>query len=134
MKELNFIDLFAGAGGLSEGFIRAGFNPVVHVEMNKDACDTIKTRTAYHWLKENGQSEIYYNYLKSFAKNKEEFWKKVPENLINSVINMEISEKTLHEIFKMIDKVLGDKEVDIIIGGPPCQAYSLVGRARDQKE
>ncbi|KAB2907377.1 MAG: DNA cytosine methyltransferase [Ignavibacteriaceae bacterium] len=128
---MNFIDLFAGAGGLSEGFIRAGFNPVVHVEMNKDACDTIKTRTAYHWLKENGQSEIYYNYLKSFAKNKEEFWKKVPENLINSVINMEISEKTLHEIFKMIDKVLGDKEVDIIIGGPPCQAYSLVGRARD---
>jgi DNA (cytosine-5)-methyltransferase 1 len=53
MKELNFIDLFAGAGGLSEGFIRAGFKPIAHVEMNKDACDTIKTRMAYHWLKEN---------------------------------------------------------------------------------
>ncbi|MBV6878777.1 DNA cytosine methyltransferase [Epilithonimonas sp. FP105] len=128
---MNYIDLFAGAGGLSEGFIRAGFNPVAHVEMNKDACDTIKTRTAYHWLKENGQSEIYYDYLKSETKNKEELWKKVPENLINSVINKEISEKSLPEIFEVIDRELGDKEVDVIIGGPPCQAYSVAGRARD---
>lgn len=131
MEELNYIDLFAGAGGLSEGFIRAGFNPIAHVEMNKDACDTIKTRTAYHWLKENGQSEIYYDYLKSETKNKEELWKKVPENLINSVINKEISEKTLPEIFKVIDEELGNKKVDVIIGGPPCQAYSVAGRARD---
>lgn len=130
MKKLNYIDLFAGAGGLSEGFIRAGFNPIAHVEMNKDACDTIKTRTAYHWLKENGQSEIYYDYLKSETKNKEELWKKVPENLINSVINKEISEKSLPEIFEVIDRELGDKEVDVIIGGPPCQAYSVAGRAR----
>lgn len=35
---MNYIDLFAGAGGLSEGFIRQGFTPVAHVEMNKDAC------------------------------------------------------------------------------------------------
>ena len=59
MKKLNYIDLFAGAGGLSEGFIRAGFNPIAHVEMNKDACDTIKTRTAYHWLKDNRKKKIY---------------------------------------------------------------------------
>jgi len=131
MAELNYIDLFAGAGGLSEGFIRAGFNPIAHVEMDKDACDTIKTRTAYHWLKENGKSKTYYNYLKSENKKKEEFWNKVPKNLINSVINKEISEKSLPEIFEIIDKELGNKKVDVIIGGPPCQAYSVVGRARD---
>lgn len=39
-KELSFIDLFAGAGGLSEGFIRAGFTPIAHVEMNPYACQT----------------------------------------------------------------------------------------------
>lgn len=134
MIKLNYIDLFAGAGGLSEGFIRAGFNPIAHVEMNKDACDTLKTRAAYHWLKENDNIEIYYEYLKSDNKNKEEFWKKhIPDNIINTVINTEISKKTLPDIFKKIDDELGDKQVDLIIGGPPCQAYSIAGRARDPK-
>lgn len=134
MKQLNYIDLFAGAGGLSEGFIRRGFNPIAHVEMNKDACETIKTRTAYHWLKENKKTRIYHDYLKSETKNKEELWSNVPKHLINSVINKEISEKTLPEIFKTIDNELGKKQVDLIIGGPPCQAYSIVGRARKDME
>jgi DNA (cytosine-5)-methyltransferase 1 len=130
MKELNYIDLFAGAGGLSEGFIREGFKPIAHVEMNKDACDTLRTRAAYHWLVENGKKKIYTDYLKTENKSKEELWKKVPENIINSVINTEISKETLPEIFKTIDNELGKKQVDLIIGGPPCQAYSIAGRAR----
>jgi DNA (cytosine-5)-methyltransferase 1 len=134
MSSLNYIDLFAGAGGLSEGFIRAGYNPIAHVEMNKDACDTIKTRTAYHWLNENKKSEIYYDYLKSEIKNKEKLWKYAPTHLINSVINKEISENSLPEIFKTIDQELNGKKVDLIIGGPPCQAYSIVGRARKDME
>lgn len=130
MKQLTYIDLFAGAGGLSEGFTRSGFKPIAHVEMNKDACDTIKTRTAYHWLKQNKKTRIYNDYLKSEVKNKEELWKNLPEHLINAVINKEISENTVPEIFKIIDKELNGKKVDLIIGGPPCQAYSVVGRAR----
>ncbi|MDD4149989.1 MAG: DNA (cytosine-5-)-methyltransferase, partial [Bacteroidales bacterium] len=131
MKQLHYIDLFAGAGGLSEGFIRAGFTPIAHVEMNKDACDTVKTRTAYHWLKDNKKTKTYNDYLKSEIKSKEELWEKVPEHLINSVINKEISEKTLPEIFATIDTELNGRKVDLIIGGPPCQAYSVAGRARD---
>lgn len=131
VKEYTFIDLFAGAGGLSEGFIRSGFTPIAHVEMNKDACDTLKTRTAYHWLKNNNLDKLYYEHLKCDNKVKEELWDKIPENLIKSIINKEISEKTLPDIFNIIDKELNGRKVDIIIGGPPCQAYSIAGRARD---
>ena len=132
-KKLTFIDLFAGAGGLSEGFIRAGFEPIAHVEMNKYASDTLKTRTAYHYLKEKKRLSEYYEYLKDDKIKKEDLWAKIPLNLINSVINKEISEKSLKEIFNTIDKELNGEQVDLVIGGPPCQAYSVAGRARDPK-
>jgi DNA (cytosine-5-)-methyltransferase len=134
MKSLNYIDLFAGAGGLSEGFIRSGFNPIAHVEMNKDACETLKTRAAYHWLKENGKEQKYYNYLKSENKDKQLFWKEVPDDIINRVINKEISQDTLSYIFNKIDEYSKGKKIDLIIGGPPCQAYSVAGRARRNME
>ena len=129
---MNYIDLFAGAGGLSEGFTRMGFTPIAHVEMNKDACDTLRTRAVFHWLRENGKENIYYNYLKSENRDKEFFWKEngVPQHVVDSVINKEISKETLSEIFELIDSILGDKNVDVVIGGPPCQAYSVAGRAR----
>lgn len=131
--KLNFIDLFAGAGGLSEGFIRAGFTPIAHVEMNKDACDTLRTRTAFHYLKENERVDEYYEYLKGNI-SRDELWNKIPSHLINSVINKEISPKTLPEIFEKIDKELKEDDVDLVIGGPPCQAYSVAGRARKNME
>lgn len=131
---LNYIDLFAGAGGLSEGFIRQGFQPVAHIEMDKDACFTLKTRLAYHYLKNNKKFDIYVNYLKGEI-TREELYKEVPDELLNTVINKEISDKTIKGIFETIDnslkKVVKEK-VDLIIGGPPCQAYSIVGRSRDK--
>lgn len=130
MKSINYIDLFAGAGGLSEGFINAGFRPIAHIEMNKDACDTLKTRLAYHWLKSNNQIKEYNSYLLASDRKKENLWKKIPTSVINSVINNEISKATLSDIFKKTDDLLNGKRVDLIIGGPPCQAYSVVGRAR----
>ena len=59
-----FLDLFAGAGGLSEGFIQAGYSPIAHVEMDVAACYTLKTRAAFHWLKTNGDIELYNQYLR----------------------------------------------------------------------
>ena len=132
MKKLNYIDLFAGAGGLSEGFIRAGFNPIAHVEMNKLACETLTTRVAFHYLKANGIEKYYYQYLKEEIP-REELLSHIPKSLLKSVINSEISDKTISDIFSSITEQVKNKQVDLIIGGPPCQAYSIVGRARDPK-
>jgi len=127
----NFIDLFAGAGGLSEGFIQAGFEPVAHVEIENSACNTLRTRTAYHYLKNNKKFRIYISYLKGEI-TRDQLYKYVPDELMNSVINLPIGEEYNKVIQKQIDKCLDSKKVDLIIGGPPCQAYSLVGRARSK--
>lgn len=128
----NFIDLFAGAGGLSEGFIQAGFLPVAHVEMNPFAAKTLETRTAYYWLKSQGRISQYFDYLRGTI-SRDELLSTVPDNCLKSVLCETMSTKTLPSLFSTIDELLkaqGIKTVDVIIGGPPCQAYSLVGRAQ----
>lgn len=126
---LNYIDLFAGAGGLSEGFTKAGFNPIAHVEMDINACLTLRTRIAYHYLKSQNQLGIYYSYLKQEI-SRDELYNRVPPDLLKSVIQTEISDLSINSIFNRIDKFLSDRRVNLIVGGPPCQAYSLVGRSK----
>lgn len=129
---LTFIDLFAGAGGLSEGFVKAGYVPLAHIEMNKNACDTLRTRAAYHWLREHNKLEIYKEYLLN-KKEREDgswLWSRVPEKVNNTVIQCEIGDKNISSLFKNVDTLVDNKSVDLVIGGPPCQAYSIAGRAR----
>ncbi|MBI3133325.1 MAG: DNA cytosine methyltransferase [Bacteroidetes bacterium] len=126
---MNYIDLFAGAGGLSEGFTRAGFKPIAHVEMDEAACFTLRTRAAYHHLKTTNQKNEYVKYLKGKI-TRDELYKMIPDKLMQSIINLPIGGGNNPKIFNAIDGLLGKKKVDLIIGGPPCQAYSLVGRAR----
>lgn len=130
-SKLKFLDLFAGAGGLSEGFIRAGFEPVAHVESDQAACFTLQTRIGYHWLNERRRIEQYAEYLKG-AISREAFYEYVPRQVIDSVINAEISAITLPYIFRRVDALLGNHSLDLIVGGPPCQAYSVIGRSRDK--
>lgn len=96
----SFIDLFAGCGGLSEGFYKEGFKALAHVEINKYACETLKTRMKF------------YGY----------------ENVEEEVLNVDITSENINEI---IDGAVKDRTVDLIVGGPPCQAYSTLGRAKD---
>ena len=121
------IDLFAGAGGLSEGFVQAGFVPIAHVEMDKDACDTLRTRCCYHYLRSSDNLGVYYNYLKGEI-SQEELYASVPKEVTDSVLNVEISDETIKPTFTKIRELAGKRKVDLIIGGPPCQAYSLLGR------
>ena len=130
-RKINFLDLFAGAGGLSEGFIQAGFCPVAHVEADQAACFTLRTRMAYHWLKAHDRVEQYHDYLNGNM-SRSELYGLVPDDCVDSVINVEISEETLPELFRKTDELLGGTKLDLIVGGPPCQAYSIVGRSRDK--
>lgn len=127
MSNFKYIDLFAGAGGLSEGFIRAGFEPVAHVECDKPACLTLKTRMAFHHLKREKKENVYYSYLMGEI-SRNELYSNVPSGILDSVINAEIG-KDNKLIYKKISSLLKEKTVDLIIGGPPCQAYSYIGRA-----
>lgn len=130
--KLNFIDLFAGAGGLSEGFIQAGFNPIAHVEMNEFAARTLETRTAYYYLKQAGHLNLYFDYL-SGRIDRDVLMKEVPKHVTQTILCKTMSDESLPGIMATIDnimKIRGIKTVDVIVGGPPCQAYSLVGRAQ----
>lgn len=128
----NFIDLFAGAGGLSEGFIQAGFKPIAHVEMNAFAAKTLETRSAYYYLKGINNLGLYKRYMTRKI-SREDFMKQIPASITKTIINETMSDETLPAIFKTIDgimKIRGISSVDVVVGGPPCQAYSLVGRAQ----
>jgi DNA (cytosine-5)-methyltransferase 1 len=126
------LDLFSGAGGLSEGFFRAGGTFVGHVEADSHACNTLRTRTAYWTLKNKNKLKIYHDYL---LKNisREELWNQANVTDSNDVINSFIGDDTFDDIAEKVRQNLKKKKIkniDLIIGGPPCQAYSIVGRAR----
>ena len=126
---MRYIDLFAGAGGFSEGFKRAGFEPVAHVEVDKSACLTLKTRVAYHYLKSRGKKDLYLQYLRGEI-TRPELYSEIPSYILDTVINLSIGDEHNEEIFRRIGELNDGEDIDIIIGGPPCQAYSIVGRAR----
>ncbi|MBP8745140.1 MAG: DNA cytosine methyltransferase [Syntrophorhabdus sp.] len=127
---MNYIDVFAGAGGLSEGFTRAGFKALAHIENDSAACFTLKTRLAYRFFVSRNDIEPYINYLKGKI-TRSKLYSLVPEKILQSVISLTIGDENNPRIFQAIDELRGDESVDILVGGPPCQAYSLVGRARD---
>lgn len=129
----NYLDLFAGAGGLSEGFLRAGYEAVAHIEMDTAACYTLKTRAAYHWLKKKNKLALYNDYLEQRI-TRDEFYSAIPKSVLDTVLNYEISEDSLETIFSDIDALLKGRKLDLIIGGPPCQAYSIAGRSRAENK
>ena len=132
-KKYTYLELFAGAGGLLEGFIRNGFVPVSHIEKDRHAVLTLKTRLAYHVLRKAKKIDAYREYIKGNI-SREQLYSMVPEEIIDAVIKEEIREDNLEHLFKKIEysmSQMGFDRINVIAGGPPCQAYSLVGRARD---
>ena len=131
---LNILDVFSGAGGLTEGFRhKEYFKFICHIEMDKDACASLELRNIYYYLKYKNKLTQYFQYLLGNI-SKDDLYSMIPRDIIRDILNEEISEETIPSIFDFIDKRLGDKELDGIIGGPPCQAYSTIGRASNKSK
>jgi DNA (cytosine-5)-methyltransferase 1 len=131
VKEIAVVDLFAGAGGLSEGFHTQNYTLVAYVEKDGYSCDTLLTRHIYWQLIRQDKRSVYLDYLKGKIQ-REEFYNHLEG--ANPVINAEITKNNRKMIVEKIREnmtQLNIKCIDLFIGGPPCQAYSLIGRARD---
>ena len=125
------LDLFSGAGGLSEGFYEVGAIFAAHIEADRHACNTLRTRQSYWNLKRKDMEKVYEDYLLKKI-DRDTLWEKAGLNR-NLVINEFIDSSSVKRLKKQINhnlKEIKRKKIDIIIGGPPCQAYSVIGRAR----
>ena len=117
---------------MSEGFASVGYVPVAHIEMDPYACKTLMTRESFYYLSSTGKKSKYFDYLNKLI-TRDDLYQMVPAYILDSVICETMSNDTMPRIFSRIDKSMQDRnigQVDLILGGPPCQAYSTVGRAR----
>ncbi len=140
---MNLIDLFSGCGGFSRGFVEEGFKPLLAIELNEDAAFS-------YALNFNGT--IYEKSLEGF-KVKElkgyvgEYSFKIPRdedsvrwlrilgtlNEVTEKLNPVVINEDIREIHSLdIKKLIGNKKVDVIIGGPPCEGYTGANAKREK--
>ncbi|WP_181151247.1 DNA cytosine methyltransferase [Sphingobacterium gobiense] len=112
--KFNIIDLFAGCGGLTDGFLQTGmFKTLAAVDWELPTVQTLKKRliTKYGY-DSNLDNVLHFDIQRT-------------DELINGYAD------PLYGDSKGVDSLVGNNQVDFIIGGPPCQAYSIAGRVRD---
>ncbi|WP_226051290.1 DNA cytosine methyltransferase [Dickeya chrysanthemi] len=103
-KLMNFIDLFSGCGGFSLGLLQSGMTGHLAIEKNEDAFSS---------LKKNLIEDDNFNYS----------WDEKLIPLKNHDIHL-----ILNEHAKSLEKLSKEKNIDLIVGGPPCQGFSSAGR------
>lgn len=112
---INTIDLFAGCGGLTDGFAHEGhYRTLACVEWEQPMCKTIANRLSSKWKYSNAEEMV----IRFDIQRTEELFQGFNDSN--------------YGIHPGLDALVGRKKVDVIIGGPPCQAYSLAGRIRDE--
>ena len=141
-SQIKIIDLFAGPGGLGEGFSsykdnsgRHPFSIAVSVEKEASAHKTLQLRSFFRKFPDGQAPEEYYQYVRGDL-SREALFDAYPkqaeaarEETLQEPRALGIDNKYIHD---QIEKALvNHKGKTIVIGGPPCQAYSLVGRARN---
>lgn len=113
--KINFIDLFSGCGGLSEGFkVSGNYNMLAAVEWERPQVKTLVRRLESKWGYHDAEDRVLHFDIQRFD-DLTKGWSNDP----------------VFGSHNGLDKTVGENNVDLIIGGPPCQAYSLAGRIRD---
>ena len=112
----NTIDLFAGCGGLTDGFKKSKkFRMLAGVEWDKHAVKTLRKRLSRKWKYEDVESSMLHFDI---------------QRTNELIFGFESDPE--YGCSKGIAKIIGQSSIDAIIGGPPCQAYSVAGRIRDK--
>tara|TARA_Y100000588_G_scaffold394294_1_gene513996 strand:- start:636 stop:2216 length:1581 start_codon:yes stop_codon:yes gene_type:complete len=140
-----FIDIFAGPGGLGEGFSsyqNAGgnfaFKPVLSIEMEERAHETLTLRSFFRQFRHTNRKlpGVYYEYLRGKLSKEDLFaaWPKEATKAQAEAQQIELGgsrkEDDPARVKNLISEAIGESKKWVLLGGPPCQAYSLVGRSR----
>lgn len=138
---INVVDLFSGPGGLGEGFTRldggATFRIAVSAEMEPNAHATLTLRAFFRHAKTNGDEAALAAYY-SFCNGIDITHPRDACPILWKLAQSEARQLTLgdaasnEELDRILDTKKLRRESTVLIGGPPCQAYSLVGRARNR--
>jgi len=141
---IKVVDLFAGPGGLGEGFAACrtqvdsrsprAFKLIASAEMDPIACRTLLLRAFYRQF--DNRNEVpaeYFDYLVDpQSTNLSELFPNEWEAAQEEALQIELGTEDDEKLDKRLRKFSLTKQRWVLIGGPPCQAYSLVGRARNR--
>lgn len=144
------IDLFAGPGGLGEGFSSVldednnrVFQIKLSIEKDQHAHKTLRLRSFYRQFPEGQVPKEYYDFVKGditieelYSAYKEQFKRADEEAWCVTLGTTDEEDKnnvSNESIDSRIAEALNNERNWVLIGGPPCQAYSLVGRSRRQE-
>ena len=140
------VDLFAGPGGLGEGFSAAldangnpAFRIVISIEMDPHAHQTLELRAFYRQFSEDDRPGDYYKYIAGpTPEARDALFAKFPAQAAAARSEAwlhELSNPTAAEVTSTVRKsIVHPDQPWVLIGGPPCQAYSLAGRARRKND
>jgi DNA (cytosine-5)-methyltransferase 1 len=134
------IDLFAGPGGLGEGFSslrddtgQAIFRIRLSVEKDHSAHKTLELRSFFRQFPDGEVPEDYYRYIRKEGISRAELFERYPSEAGTAqreAWRFELAKEHAQEIDDRIREALNGETTWVLIGGPPCQAYSVVGRVR----